>query len=99
GAYPSLSNLDQGDLRFTTDFRRVYATLLDGWLNADSTAVLKNRFEPVTFLGGAASADKPVADTKEISSPSTEEKPANPSEDKMDEKKEEMKPMMEMKPH
>ena len=29
GAYPSLSDLDQGDLKFTTDFRRVYATLLD----------------------------------------------------------------------
>ena len=57
GAYPSLSDLDQGDLKFTTDFRRVYATLLDNWLNADSTVVLKNRFEPVGFLGGAGKRD------------------------------------------
>jgi uncharacterized protein (DUF1501 family) len=50
GDYPSLSNLDDGDLRYTTDFRRVYATLLDKWLNCDSRAVLKNTFEPIAFL-------------------------------------------------
>ena len=52
GAMPSLekANLDDGDLRYTTDFRRVYATLLDGWLNADSTAVLKNKFESMALI-------------------------------------------------
>ena len=50
GEYPSLANLDDGDLRYTTDFRRVYATLLDKGLNCDSRAVLKNTFEPVAFL-------------------------------------------------
>ncbi|HEX8340794.1 MAG TPA: DUF1501 domain-containing protein [Tepidisphaeraceae bacterium] len=52
GAMPSLEkeNLDDGDLRYTTDFRRVYATLLDGWLNADSTAVLKNKFESMALI-------------------------------------------------
>ena len=50
GAYPSLSDLDNGDLKYTTDFRRIYATLLDNWLNADSTQILKNKFEPVAFL-------------------------------------------------
>lgn len=66
GRYPSLSDLDQGDLRFTTDFRRVYATLLDGWLNADSAAVLKNKFEPIPFLTGNAIA------TADIAKPSSE---------------------------
>jgi uncharacterized protein (DUF1501 family) len=40
GRHPSLADLDAGDLKFHTDFRRVYATLLDGWLGCDSKAVL-----------------------------------------------------------
>ena len=40
GPHPSLADLDAGDLKFHTDFRRVYATLLDGWLGCDSKAVL-----------------------------------------------------------
>jgi uncharacterized protein (DUF1501 family) len=40
GAQPSLVQLDQGDLRFTTDFRSVYATLLQKVLGADPSAVL-----------------------------------------------------------
>ena len=32
GKHPSLSDLTDGDLRYHTDFRRVYATLLDDWL-------------------------------------------------------------------
>lgn len=51
GEYPSLDKLEEGDLKYTTDFRRVYSTLLDGWLNSDSTKVLRNRFEPLAFLG------------------------------------------------
>ena len=50
GSYPSLTDLDDGDLKYTTDFRRVYATLLDRWLNADASKILKNTFEPVSFL-------------------------------------------------
>jgi uncharacterized protein (DUF1501 family) len=50
GKPPSLTDLDDGDLKYTTDFRRVYATLLDKWFNADSTKVLGAKFEPVGFL-------------------------------------------------
>jgi uncharacterized protein (DUF1501 family) len=50
GAYPSLTDLDNGDLKYSTDFRRVYATLLDRWLNAESTSILKNKFERLAFL-------------------------------------------------
>jgi uncharacterized protein (DUF1501 family) len=52
GSYPSMQNLDNGDLKYTTDFRRVYTTLLERWLNADPALVLKNRFEPVAFFKG-----------------------------------------------
>ncbi|MGC9668681.1 DUF1501 domain-containing protein [Planosporangium sp. 12N6] len=40
GAQPSLTDLDDGDLKFTTDFRDVYATLLHGVLDTDPGKVL-----------------------------------------------------------
>jgi uncharacterized protein (DUF1501 family) len=42
GNHPSLDEpeLDDGDLRHTTDFRSVYATLLTKWLNVDAKQVL-----------------------------------------------------------
>jgi uncharacterized protein (DUF1501 family) len=50
GKHPSLADLDAGDLKHHTDFRSVYATLLDGWLGCDSRAVLGGRFEPIELL-------------------------------------------------
>ena len=50
GTHPSLTDLAEGDLKFHTDFRRVYATLLDGWLNVDSKTVLGEKFAPLKFL-------------------------------------------------
>ncbi len=45
GTPPSLSNLVlDGNLENTTDFRRVFATLID-WMGADSAKVLGRRFE------------------------------------------------------
>ncbi|RKN40978.1 DUF1501 domain-containing protein [Micromonospora endolithica] len=40
GEAPSLTDLDDGDLKFTTDFRDVYATLLEKVLDTDPGAVL-----------------------------------------------------------
>jgi uncharacterized protein (DUF1501 family) len=54
GKHPSLKDLDVGDLKFHTDFRRVYATLLDGWLGCDSKAVLGAKWEHVKDLGAKA---------------------------------------------
>jgi uncharacterized protein (DUF1501 family) len=45
GKHPSLADLDAGDLKFHTDFRRVYATLLDAWLGCNSKAVLGAKWE------------------------------------------------------
>jgi uncharacterized protein (DUF1501 family) len=47
GAHPSLTNLDGDAPRFHTDFRRVYATVLERWLGIESTKVLGGRFAPV----------------------------------------------------
>ncbi|MBM3970983.1 MAG: DUF1501 domain-containing protein [Planctomycetes bacterium] len=50
GAHPSLTDLDDGDLKFHTDFRSVYATLLDHWLSIPSAPVLGGAFRPVEFV-------------------------------------------------
>jgi uncharacterized protein (DUF1501 family) len=50
GAHPSLTDLDNGDLKFHTDFRRVYATVLDNWLGVPSTEILGERFEALPLL-------------------------------------------------
>jgi uncharacterized protein (DUF1501 family) len=50
GAYPSLTDLDQGDLKFNTDFRSVYATMLDRWMGVDSERVLDDRFDDLQFI-------------------------------------------------
>jgi uncharacterized protein (DUF1501 family) len=50
GNHPSLSDLDAGDLKFHTDFRRVYATLLDSWLGCDSKAVLEAKWDHLKEL-------------------------------------------------
>jgi uncharacterized protein (DUF1501 family) len=44
GKYPSLTDLDRGDLKFNTDFRSVYGTVLDKWLKAPSQTVLGRKF-------------------------------------------------------
>jgi uncharacterized protein (DUF1501 family) len=47
GKPPSLDNLVlDGNLENTTDFRRVYATLVE-WMGADSTKVLGQKFDPL----------------------------------------------------
>jgi len=51
GKHPSLKNLDQGDLKYHTDFRNVYATILENWLQAESESVLFGKYKPLSFLG------------------------------------------------
>jgi uncharacterized protein (DUF1501 family) len=46
GKMPSLTDLDDGNMRHTTDFRRVYATLIREWMHhADVSAVLGRDFD------------------------------------------------------
>jgi uncharacterized protein (DUF1501 family) len=52
GAHPSLSDLEGGSLRAHTDFRSVYATLLDHWLGWDSQAVLGGKYAELPLLRG-----------------------------------------------
>jgi uncharacterized protein (DUF1501 family) len=51
GEPPSLSNLDEnGNLKYSTDFRSVYSTVLDRWLGASSKDVLGGSFSSQNFL-------------------------------------------------
>ena len=47
---PNLSNLTDGDLKYTVDFRQIYATLLRNYLGADDVAILGRKFEPLKFV-------------------------------------------------
>ena len=48
GNHPSLTDLDDGNLKMTTDFRRVYATMIKEWMGFDDTkAILKGEFAPL----------------------------------------------------
>jgi uncharacterized protein (DUF1501 family) len=50
GEYPRLDKLGEGDLLFNTDFRSVYATLLEKWLGCPAAKVLGNEFPIMNFV-------------------------------------------------
>ncbi len=46
GDHPSLTDLDEGDLKMTTDFRSVYATMTKEWMGFEDTqSILRQDFE------------------------------------------------------
>ncbi len=52
GAHPSLTRLDGGDLIHNTDFRTVYASILEDWMGADSMQVLGGKWKTESILRG-----------------------------------------------
>jgi uncharacterized protein (DUF1501 family) len=51
GQHPSLTDLDDGNLKMTTDFRRVYATMIQEWLGyKDSASILKGSFDSLPLF-------------------------------------------------
>lgn len=50
GKSPDLTDLDDGDLRMRTDFRQVYATLLEHWLNVDSESIVGERYDKLPLF-------------------------------------------------
>ena len=50
GAYPSLTDLDQGDLIHTTDFRSVYGTLIGANFDVAVEEILDRRYEKLRFV-------------------------------------------------
>ncbi|MFO0872646.1 MAG: DUF1501 domain-containing protein [Phycisphaerales bacterium] len=50
GRHPSLTDLDQGDLKFTVDFRCVYAAVLEDWMKAPSERILGGKFQKAKLV-------------------------------------------------
>lgn len=52
GVYPSLTSVDRnGDLKYEVDFRSVYHTLVDRWLQGDAKSALAKTYENIGFIG------------------------------------------------
>jgi uncharacterized protein (DUF1501 family) len=52
GQHPSLTDLDEGDLKMTTDFRAVYATMIKEWMGYDDPkTILKGDFPALGLFG------------------------------------------------
>jgi uncharacterized protein (DUF1501 family) len=51
GQYPSLTDLDQGDLKHAVDFRGVYASVIEGWLKTPAKPILKGDFPTMPIIG------------------------------------------------
>jgi len=47
---PDLSDLNEGDLKHKVDFKDVYATVLNKWLNADATKILGREYGYMDFI-------------------------------------------------
>ena len=51
GKAPDLGNLNEDEnIRFTTDFRRVYATIIEDWFKVSSEKVLGQKFKPFSKI-------------------------------------------------
>lgn len=47
---PDLVNLENGDLKYQVDFRQVYATVFDKWLDINNSSVLNKQFSALNFI-------------------------------------------------
>ena len=52
GEYPSLeeNNLLEGDLHFNNDFRSLYTSLLEDWMDLDAKPIVNGSFEKMALL-------------------------------------------------
>jgi uncharacterized protein (DUF1501 family) len=50
GELPSLTDLDDGDIKFKIDFRQVYAAILKEWLRSEHLELLGGSYEPVSIF-------------------------------------------------
>jgi|SRR5688572_16279104 len=47
---PDLANLSDGNLKYEIDFRNIYATILDKWMNADDVKIIGKGFAKMNFI-------------------------------------------------
>lgn len=46
----ALTDLDKGDLKFTVDFRSVYATVIEDWMQGKAKPVVNGDFAKLGFM-------------------------------------------------
>ena len=51
GKYPSLTDLDNGDLKYNVDFRRIYSTVIENWLKGNAKPAVSGDFKKLGFFG------------------------------------------------
>jgi uncharacterized protein (DUF1501 family) len=51
--HPSMTDLDQGDLKYVVDFRSVYASVLQNWLNTPSKPILGDQYPVLPLVKNA----------------------------------------------
>ncbi len=49
-AAPNLADLDQGDLKYQIDFRNIYASILDNWLDTSAASILGSEFRGLDLV-------------------------------------------------
>jgi uncharacterized protein (DUF1501 family) len=64
GQAPKLLDLEDGDLKMTVDFRRIYAAVLEDWLGLPSRQSLAGTFEPLPLFRPTLSAPRPSSSDK-----------------------------------
>jgi uncharacterized protein (DUF1501 family) len=50
GEHPSLTDLDNGDLKYAIDFRCVYTTVVEKWLGRSTSGIIAGNFDTVAFV-------------------------------------------------
>jgi uncharacterized protein (DUF1501 family) len=50
GDHPSLTDLDEGDLKFNVDFRSVYAAVLEDWMGAPADVILGGSYRKAKII-------------------------------------------------
>jgi uncharacterized protein (DUF1501 family) len=56
GSHPSLTDLDQGDLKYGIDFRSVYTSVLEDWMKAPADKILRGKFAKPELIVAKAKA-------------------------------------------
>lgn len=52
GKHPSLTDLDSGDLKYQVDFRSIYASVLQNWLDTPSKPILGKQYQTFDLVRG-----------------------------------------------
>ncbi|MFQ5602069.1 MAG: DUF1501 domain-containing protein [bacterium] len=63
--HPSLTDLDDGDLKFLVDFRQIYASLIEQWLVGDAAAILGSSFTQLNLIDQTTSVRETAAAPKD----------------------------------